>query len=403
MTVEASTGEKYSMSYLFNGTPQQQIKYVERTNNALHTVSPSWFNLNTDGSLKLPPVNTELVSYMHANGIKVVPFLSNHWDRTAGTNALKNADKLSTQIANYVTQYNLDGVNVDIENVAETQKSQYVELVRLLRAKIPLNKEVSVAVGANPWGQTAAWLSYDYTALAQNSDYLMLMTYDEHYEGSKAGPVASIGFVENSIKYALSKTSADKIVLGVPFFGRIWSINDASVVGKGIATNTINDILRDYNAIVTFDGASQSPKAEFQVKTGDKQYLVEGKVLAPGKYVVWYENDQSLQAKLNLVQKYNLKGAGSWSLGQENPSIWNNYNTWLNGETSLPLDQIPLGGSSGVGSFGVQLNSFVYTVKSGDTLWLLAQSYGTSVAELKSLNGLTSNPIYAGQLLRIST
>ena len=51
-----------------------------------------------------------------------------------------------------------------------------------------------------------------------------------------------------------------------------------------------------------------------------------------GKYVVWYENDKSYGAKLSLVEKYNLKGAGSWALGQEAPSIWDHYEEWVNGE-----------------------------------------------------------------------
>lgn len=378
---------RYSMAYLYGGTVQQQLGYVERTGSSLQTVSPSYFDLNADGSLKLNPVSTELVGRMHANGIKVVPFLSNHWDRTVGINALKDVDKLSTQIADLIKQYDLDGVNVDIENVTEQQRSQYTELVRLLRAKIPAPKEVSVATAANPKGWTTGWHgSYDYTALGQNSDYLMMMTYDEHYEGGTAGPVASIGFVENSIKYALSKTNADKIVVGLPFFGRIWSVNDASVIGKGLGISTINSMIKDYNAVITYDTTAQSPKAEFEVKAGDKQYMVGGKALAPGKYVVWYENDQSIQAKLSLVQKHNLKGAGSWALGQEDISIWNNYNTWLNGENqqiTQPSEHI------------------LYTVAAGDSLWKISQNFDVTVDIIKSLNDLNSDAIFVGQQLKI--
>ena len=44
---------------------------------------------------------------------------------------------------------------------------------------------------------------------------------------------------------------------------------------------------------------------------------------------------------------------------------------------------------------------FEYTVRSGDTLWLLAQRYGTTVSALKSLNNLTSDILNIGQVLRI--
>lgn len=44
-----------------------------------------------------------------------------------------------------------------------------------------------------------------------------------------------------------------------------------------------------------------------------------------------------------------------------------------------------------------------YVVRSGDTLWLLAQRFNTTVDAIKSLNGLTSNNLYIGQVLKIPT
>ena len=214
------------------------------------------------------------------------------------------------------------------------QRDQYTQLVKLLREKIPSHKEVSVAVAANPNDWQTGWHgSYDYAALAQYADHLFIMTYDEHYEGGAAGPVAGIQFVENSIQYALSKTTADKIVIGVPLYGRVWSLDDNRIIGKGISSKTIQDILNNCESTVTYDETSQSVKAEFTITDQSTRYTVGGDfVLQPGKYVVWYENDQSYEAKLGLVEKYNLKGAGSWALGQEDPSIWDHYEEWVNGE-----------------------------------------------------------------------
>ncbi len=330
-----AASDRYIMGYLYSGTDHQQIEYVNQTGQTLDTVSPSYFNIQEDGSLTLNYVSTYLIDSMHAKGIKVVPFLSNHWDRTAGINALKDVETLSTQIADDIEEYNLDGVNVDIENVTHEQRDQYTQLVKLLREKIPSHKEVSVAVAANPNDWQTGWHgSYDYSALAQYADHLFIMTYDEHYEGGAAGPVAGIQFVEDSIQYALSKTTADKIVIGVPLYGRVWSLDDNRIVGKGISSKTIQDILNNCESTVTYDETSQSVKAEFTITEQSTRYTVGGDfVLQPGKYVVWYENDQSYEAKLGLVEKYNLKGAGSWALGQEDPSIWDHYEEWVNGET----------------------------------------------------------------------
>jgi len=269
--------DRYSMAYLYGGTVEEQIDAVKRTNNAFDTVSPSYFDLNDDGTLRLNEVSQKLLDYMHSNDIKVVPFLSNHWNREAGINALRNSEGLSSQIANIVQYYNLDGVNVDIENLTEQQRDQYTEFVRQLREKIPAYKEVSVAVAANPNNLQFGWHgSYDYTALANNSDYLMIMTYDEHYEGGTPGPVASIEFVEESIKYALSKTTNDKIVVGLPLFGRIWSEDNTNVVGKGIPRRRVEEIIEKYDAVVTYDVEAQSPKVEFEIREGDKEFILNG-------------------------------------------------------------------------------------------------------------------------------
>lgn len=45
--------------------------------------------------------------------------------------------------------------------------------------------------------------------------------------------------------------------------------------------------------------------------------------------------------------------------------------------------------------------TFSYTVRSGDTLWLLARRFGTTVDEIKALNNLTSDVLNVGQVLQI--
>ena len=396
-----AASDRYVMGYLYGGSDIQQIEYVNQANGILDVVSPSYFDIQSDGSLKLNKPSSALIENMHDRGIKVVPFLSNHWDRTAGINALRDVETLSSQIAEYVEMYQLDGVNVDIENVTHQQRDQYTELVRLLREKLPDHKEVSVAVAANPNNWQTGWHgSYDYQALAQYADHLLIMTYDEHYEGGISGPVASIGFVENSIRYALEKTSADKIVLGIPFFGRVWSLSDDRIVGKGISNKTIQKILMDCDAVVTYDESAQSVKAEFEITESSGKYTAGGTVLTPGRYVVWYEDDRSYEAKLDLVQKYNLKGAGSWALGQENPDIWERYEDWMDGEDTDSSDPAP----DTPPESDPESSYREYTVQRGDSLWSIAAEQlgdGSRYTEIMELNGLNSTEIHPGIQLKL--
>lgn len=330
--VADQTEARYAMSYVYFGSSQTQLQNVLRSKDALSVVSPSYFDLNADGSLKRSGISRDFIDAMHRNGIRVVPFLSNHWDRQSGVNALADIDRLVSQITSAISEYNLDGVNVDIENVTEKQRDQYTELVRRLREALPEDKEVSVAVAANPQGWNTGWHgSYDYTKLGKYADHLFIMAYDEHYQGGPAGPVASINFVKASIAYALKSVPSEKIVLGIPFFGRVWN-RAGTVKGTGISISQVDTLISLYNGTVTYDESARSPKLEFTIQEGDPSYTLVGKVLPPGQYEVWFENSDSLKEKLALVAKYDLKGSGNWSAGQETPDVWEYYELWLNGK-----------------------------------------------------------------------
>lgn len=324
---------RFQMSYLYAGRTASYVQHVDRTDGALQVVSPSYFDLNADGSLKVTEMlDAAFIDQMHEQGIKVVPFLSNHWDRTVGLQALKQRDALVTQIAEAVKRYDLDGVNVDIENVTETSRNDYTDLVKKLRAKLSAGKEVSVAVGANPTGSAKGWPgSYDYKALADSSDYLMIMAYDETSIGdSVPGPVASIGYVEQSIQYALKNAAPGKLVLGLPFYGRIWK-TDGTVLGDGIANSAVDALVSRYGGTTSYDTDSQSAVSTFTVGSDQPAPVVNFKTLTPGTYVIWHENEQSMKRKLELVGKYGLKGTGSWSLGQESADVWDYMSLWVNG------------------------------------------------------------------------
>ncbi|MGE5653276.1 MAG: glycosyl hydrolase family 18 protein, partial [Bacillota bacterium] len=236
MPTSTPPSERINMTYLHLGTPAQQLQYIDRTKGALDIVAPSYFDLNADGSLLFnsSKYQASFVEEMHRRGIKVVPYLSNHWDQNAGRVALTNRELLTTQIAEAIKKYQLDGVNVDIENLTEVDRDNYTDLVRLLRTKLP-DKQVSVAVPANPKRRTTGWVGcYDNAKLSEYADYLMLMAYDESYRGSPERPVASIQFVEGAIQTILDEgVSPAKVVLGISFYGRIWG-GDGSMIGDGL-------------------------------------------------------------------------------------------------------------------------------------------------------------------------
>ncbi|NQX62363.1 S-layer homology domain-containing protein [Paenibacillus qinlingensis] len=323
---------KFNMSYLFSGAPSTYTSQVNKSGDTLDVVSPSYYHINENGRLEVTDLQASFITEMHKQGKRVVPFLSNDFDRMIGEKAIDERETLVKELVASIKANQLDGIQLDIENVGAEYRDKYTDFVKRLRAELPGTMEVSVAVAANPTGSTTNWIGlYDYKALAAVSDYLMVMTYDESYPGDPTpGPVASLPFVEKSIQYALSQAPANKIVLGMPLYGRYWNQDPASD-GAGIAARSVQKLVDQYQGTVRYDTASQSPVATFTIQATDVQATVNGKELAAGTYTVWFDNEQSMKAKLKLVGKYQLKGTGSWSLNQESDDTWSYYQLWADG------------------------------------------------------------------------
>lgn len=321
---------KYNMTYLY-GTGDY-IALVENTKDTLDEVSPSYFDVGSNGKLVINTIDKNFIDAMHDKGIKVVPFFSNHWNRERGVAMFSQAETVVTELVNAVNENNLDGVNVDIENMTEGSRKWYVDFVKLLREKMPEEKIVAVSVAANPKGWTTGWHgSYDYAELGKYADYLMIMAYDEHYEGGEAGSVASYEFIEESIKYALKHVTKDKIVLGLPLYARYWKVG-ATSGGAAASYIQVQNLISKYDSKVTYDLESKAMKATIRIKESDEKPKIYGKILDAGEYEFWYESDETIKEKLELINTYDLKGAGTWRLGMENVSMWDVFKEVLKTE-----------------------------------------------------------------------
>ena len=321
--------DRVSLGFLYGS--DDQIELVERTNGAINQVSPTWFDISSKGNLVISSaVDEDFIQKMKEMDVKITPFLSNHWSRSKGRAALKNSEKLSQQIVDAIMKYDLDGVNVDIENLTSKDRDDFSDFVNILRDKLPKDKMLTVSVAANPYGVDTGWQgSYDYEKLGEYADYLFVMAYDEHSQGGMCGPVASIDFVENSIKYALEKVSKDKIVVGIPLYGRFWG-GDGERDGEAVVIGDVPRLTSRFKGIVEYDEDVKQPCVKFKIAENVVSARVNGKELAPGKYTIWYENKESITSKLDLVNEYDLLGAGVWALGQEKVEVWDYYYEELN-------------------------------------------------------------------------
>ncbi|MDF2986614.1 MAG: glycoside hydrolase family 18 [Eubacterium sp.] len=336
---QIDTGAYESLSYLYGGNTTTYINSINVTGANLNTVCPDYFEINSNGTLKTTIKADPLFVYsVHAKGIKVIPYLSNNWDRALGRAAVANRSAFAAELAAKVVELECDGVNLDIQNLTEADRDAFTDFVKLLRAALPKSKALYLCVAANPWGFTTGWQgSYDYKALGSVSDRLFIMAYDEHYTGGTPGAVASLSFVEQSVKYVLKNVPSAKVIIGIPFYGRYWK-QGAAAGGYGITLSDVERLVSAYKAVTWYDSNAQCARATLTLSDADNAVIWGSNRLSAGTYDIWYENDTSIEKKLSLVSKYDLAGAGSWALGQEPERFWKNYGLWLLGKPFIDIE-----------------------------------------------------------------
>lgn len=203
------------------------------------------------------------------------------------------------------------GVQLDFEDVAGELRPQLTAFVKDLGAALkPLQASVSLAVPAKTADDPKSdWSgAFDYAALSQAADYLVIMTYDEHYRGGDPGPVASLPWSEKVLRYAISVAPTGKLLLGIPGYGYDWA---GAKNGTSYGIKDMDKHLSEVQAPSQYDKGMGERVATYRV----------GDVV----HVAWYPDEQSLAAKLQLASKYNLKGVALWRLGFEPDGYWDAF------------------------------------------------------------------------------
>lgn len=283
----------------------------------INVVSPTFFSLQKLGRgnivANVGKEGENYIQWAHNNGYKVWALLSNDSMKQTTSEILNDyqlrAD-LINNIVNIVITYNLDGINLDFENIYESDKDMYSRLVIELAPRLKeLGKVLSVDVTA-PDGSPDWSLCYDRNLIGEVADYIVFMGYDQNGVSSPTeGTTAGCDWVEANIKKFLNQeeVDADKIILGTPFYTRVWIDENGELDSRVIGMKDIYDSL-PAGTEVKWDDSLKQNYAEYQ--KGGKNYKV------------WIEDAESIKYKLELVNTYNLAGAAYWEKDRETKDIW---------------------------------------------------------------------------------
>ena len=297
------------------------------TMDGVNVVSPSFFSLERGSNGEIydnaKDDGAEYIEWAHNNNYQVWAMFSNNSLKDTTSQILNDYEKREAMIENLmdlVEEYNLDGVNVDFENMNESDKDVYSRfLIELAPRLKKIGKTLSVDVTA-PDGSETWSLCFDRNTIANVADYIVFMAYDQYGTSSnKAGTTAGYNWVEANIKKFLGQEDVDpeKIILGIPLYMRLWEEEDDGTAKPEVVNmRDMFDVLPE-NQVATWDE---------ELKQYYVEYEEDGK-----KYKMWVENEKSVGEKINLANQYNLAGIAFWEKDREtNDEFWTFVKEQLN-------------------------------------------------------------------------
>ena len=282
----------------------------------IRIVSPTWIYVNDEkGNLK-NTISSSYISWAQSVGYEIWPTIKNDAIGISKTSILLNdmnyRQSFIDNVTTLIKKYKFKGINLDFENMYMKDRDMYAELVRELSCTLRANGiissvDVNVPDGSENWS-----LCYDSKAISDIADYTIVMAYDQHGSSSKkAGSVASLDWVELNLQKMIERDGIDsnRLVLGVPFYSRLWRVrNDVVVSTSTMTMKTTKDYMDKHSDSVEWVEES----GQYVVRYKDKNDDIE----------IWVENEKSLKEKLKLISKYKLAGFAAWRWGFENEETW---------------------------------------------------------------------------------
>lgn len=270
----------------------------------IQITSPYWYRIDATGNLTNDMAVPQVTALAHRHKSFVWPLIGN-----SGTDPMYSSttrSRMTATIMSLVRRHNYDGVLIDFELLTPYSRDDLSTFLNDLGKRLHgQGKGLGVAVFPKVGITQDVSYPYDYPALGQVTDAVVVMAYDHHYQGGPAGAVAPLPWVRQNVRFALGHVPNRRIYLGVASYGYDWT-------GSG-QTNTVTTLqaqalLRKYGITPSWDTVAQ----EYHF------HYVDGGT----SHDVWYEDQRSFAEKLALARSSHLGGIALWELGGESPDIW---------------------------------------------------------------------------------
>ncbi len=296
-----------------------ELDQIFATTEGMNVISPTWFNVKNEEGMLDSRADLSYVERAHELGLEVWGLFSNsHPNATEAVEIdelklLKNYNNRSNLIRQIVLaarEYHLDGVNIDFESLDVEVGPYYIQFLRELAVEC---RNAGFILSVDNYVPAEYNAFYDLEEQGKIVDYVIIMGYDEHYVGSDAGSVASLGFVSDAAKNTLAKVPAERVIMAVPFYTRLWKETKQKDGSVALTSETIGIAAAD--ALLRENKISTTWQADAGQFYGEYEQ-------GGTRYRIWLEDEMSIEEKMKVIETSGFAGVAAWRLGLERRSIW---------------------------------------------------------------------------------
>lgn len=282
-------------------------------------ISLFWYTLDEEGNIvkyEAAEEDLSIIEFAHQHNVKVLGLIANlpeegEWDSQRVDRVIAEPEARAAHIdaiMRLVREKGFDGINIDYEFLNNAQTTDFSTFVFELAETLHAENKI-LAVAAHAQLARLEKRGQNLRALAA-ADIVALMAYDEHWETSEPGPIASVPWVREVLEYTRRKgVPMERVYLGVPLYGYDWAEEgDAWGAATGLEYEDVQRLLARTEAEVSFNTDSVSPHVSYE-EDGEFHH-------------VWFEDVDSFSAKYELAKEFGLGGIALWRLGREDKRIY---------------------------------------------------------------------------------
>ena len=322
--VVANAGRGLTIAFYAVGMDDGQTSLLRHVDQ-VDWLAPTLLHLDTAGqlvSVEDPTLRRVVANALHRP--LVVPVMQNiaagNWDGPGAAALMHDPRRravLIGSVVEYLARTGDAGIIYDFENLPNSALPDLVKLVSETKAALAPRGQlvsVSVPVDSDEWPMAA---------LARASDKLVLMAYDEHWQGGEAGPIASDGWFVERVSRAMRGVAPGKVIAALGNYGYDWHDGHADALTVGEAWLAAHDS----ETKPTWVGNAGNAGFAFSDENGHK-------------HDVWMQDAAASWNQLQQLRRMGIESVGLWRLGSEDPGFWTVLGDWRAHRTQTNIQQI---------------------------------------------------------------